>query len=245
MPLLILGVLLEVAFVIHVVKTGRSTTWIWIIVMIPLAGSIAYLILEVLPELTGSKAGRRTTKTINNKLNPNKRIKEAASDFEIAGTVENSIRLADELMAKGMYSDALDLYQRCLTGIHQTDPHIMSRCARAQFEVGDYSGSKATLDALIEANPDYKDSDSHLLFARNLEKLGDQDGAAKEYEVLIDYSSSLEPAYHYALMCRDLGQSQKASALLSDILKKSQTQGEHYNTLHKKWIKHAKELLRE
>ena len=49
MPLFILSILIQVALVIHIVKTGRSTTWIWIVVMLPVAGSIAYFVLEGLP----------------------------------------------------------------------------------------------------------------------------------------------------------------------------------------------------
>ncbi|WP_196137198.1 tetratricopeptide repeat protein [Aliikangiella sp. G2MR2-5] len=245
MPIFILGILIQVAFVIHVVKTGRSTTWIWIIVMLPLAGSIAYFLLEVLPNLSRSRTGRSATKKIVNTLNPNKSINQATDNFEVADTVDNSMRLADELMTKGMFKEALELYQRCLKGIHKTDPYIMSRCARAQFETGDYNGSKKMLDGLIEANPDFKDADCHLLYARSLEKLGDTDGATKEYEVLVDYTTSPESAYHYAMMSRELGQSQKAKELLSILVKKSATQGKHYQSLHGEWIKKSKNTLKE
>ncbi len=55
MPILILSAILQVALVVHIIKTGRSTTWIWIVVMLPLAGSIAYLLLEVLPDLMAGR----------------------------------------------------------------------------------------------------------------------------------------------------------------------------------------------
>ncbi|PCK07520.1 MAG: hypothetical protein COA42_13985 [Alteromonadaceae bacterium] len=32
MPLFILSLLFQVGFVIHIIKTGRSTTWIWIVI---------------------------------------------------------------------------------------------------------------------------------------------------------------------------------------------------------------------
>ncbi|OIO72489.1 MAG: hypothetical protein CO186_03685 [Zetaproteobacteria bacterium CG_4_9_14_3_um_filter_49_83] len=59
MPLIVLSVLLQVAFIVHIAKTGRSTYWIWIVLMLPLAGSIAYFIVELLPELTPNSAKDR------------------------------------------------------------------------------------------------------------------------------------------------------------------------------------------
>lgn len=243
MPFFILSILLQVALVIHVVKTGRNTTWIWIIVMLPLAGSIAYVILEVLPEITGSKTGRKAARRFETTVNPNKNLNKAASDFSVSDTVDNALRLADELMGKGMYEDAKALYQRSLRGLHQTDPEIMSRLARVEFLLDNFAESKATLDDLIAANPDYKSEDSHLLYARCLEALNNYDGAIEEYEVLVEYCSGPEAAYRYANLCRKIGNKQKANELLNGIVKKSQTSGKHYNSLHKEWIKKAKSEL--
>ena len=81
MPFFILSLVLEVALIIHIVKTGRNTTWIWIVLMLPLAGSIAYLIIEVLPGLTGSKTGRKAAKKISTTVNPNRDLKKAVSDI--------------------------------------------------------------------------------------------------------------------------------------------------------------------
>ena len=59
MPLIILSVLIQLALVIHIIKTGRGTNWIWVIVMLPLVGSLAYFILVIIPDLTNSRGGRR------------------------------------------------------------------------------------------------------------------------------------------------------------------------------------------
>jgi hypothetical protein len=48
---LIIPLLLQALLIIHVIKTGRSTSWIYLLIFIPVAGGIAYLVVEVLPDL--------------------------------------------------------------------------------------------------------------------------------------------------------------------------------------------------
>lgn len=243
MPFIILSIIIQAAFVMHVVKTGRNTTWIWIIVMLPLAGSVAYLVLEVLPGIQGSRAGRSAAKRFDTAVNPNKNLNKAATDYSISDTVDNSLKLADELMNKGAFGEAKELYLRSMRGMHKDDPEILSRLATSQFMLGDFLESKLSLDTLIEANPNYKNEDSHLLYARCLENLGDTDGAIEEYEVLAEYFSGPEAAYRYALLCKKTGNLEKKHELLNEIIKKSQHAGKHYNSLHKEWIKNAKNEL--
>ena len=46
MPLFILSILLQIALVVHIVRTGRNTTWIWIVVMLPLARFCRSVLLQ-------------------------------------------------------------------------------------------------------------------------------------------------------------------------------------------------------
>lgn len=240
MPFLIGSVVLQVALVLHIVKTGRSTTWIWIVVMLPMAGSIAYLVLEVIPDIAASKTGRSASKKISQTVNPDKDLKKAIDELSVADTVENSIRLADELLSKNMFDEAKSLYERCLKGVHETDPIVMSGLAKAEFELKNYSRAKNLLDKLIEHNPDYKNADAHLLYARVLEQLGDEKAALHEYEVLHGYYSGPEATFRYALLLQHLGDNGLANALFREIVKRAKNAGDHYNAIHKEWIKKAK-----
>jgi hypothetical protein len=40
---------LQLLLIIHVIKTGRNTLWIFLLIFVPLVGGLAYLIVEVLP----------------------------------------------------------------------------------------------------------------------------------------------------------------------------------------------------
>ncbi len=243
MPIFVLSLILQIAFVIHVIKTGRDTRWVWIVMILPGAGAAAYFVMEILPELLGSSGGRMARKKAGNILNPDRDLNAASRDLEVADTVQNNQRVAGELMEKGRYAEARDLYKKCLTGINEHNPDLMHGYAASLFELSEHSDARSTLDALIERNPDYKNQDAHLLYARSLEALGDIPGATEEYDTLVGYYSGPEPAYRYAMMLKENGDTAKAEQLLQGILDKARLSAAHYTKMHRKWINLARQSL--
>lgn len=61
MPLIavsILSIAVQAGLIVHVIKTGRNSLWIWAIALLPPAGPVAYVVVELLPEMFGGrKAG--------------------------------------------------------------------------------------------------------------------------------------------------------------------------------------------
>ena len=243
MPFFILSILMQVALVVHIIKTGRDTKWVWIVVMLPLAGSIAYLLLEVLPDVSNTRAGRAAGKKVKSVVNPNKDINQATKQFAISDTVENSMNLAQECFNKGLFSDAKSLYEKCLKGAHVGDAHLMFGLARSSFELGEYLDVKATLDSLIDINPEYKNADAHLLYARTLEKLNEVAAALEEYEALIGYFPGPEASYYFATFLKKQNQNEKAKAIFQQIVDTASNSGKHYNSMHKEYVKDSKREL--
>ena len=242
MPLFLLSVVVQVAIVVHIVKTGRNTTWIWIVVMLPVAGAIAYFVVEVLPGLTGGRRGRQAGRKVRDIMDPNRDFKAAERQFAISDSVENSMRLAQEHLEKGQYEQAKALYEKCLTGPHKDDPHLMFGLAKAAFGLGQAQEVKDLLDELIEKNPDYKNQDAHLLYARALENLGLNAEAEHEYHTLHDYYSGPQASYYYARFLTNQAQIDKAERVIEDILEKAELSGSAYNRLHQDVLTKVKQL---
>jgi len=217
MPLIILSVLIQIAFVLHVLKTGRNERWIYLVMFIPVAGAAAYFIMEIMPDLMAGPGGRKARKSAGKILNPNKDLNAASHDLQVADTVQNNQRLAEELMEQSRYDQAAGLLEKCLTGLNQYNPQIMAALATCQFEQGLHSTARDTLDTLIKENPDFKSQDSHLIYARSLEQQGDIAGASAEYDALVGYYTGPEPSYHYAMMLKAHGNTEKAERLLVSL----------------------------
>ena len=70
MPYGLLLLLLDVALIVHAVKSGRNTIWIMVILMLPGIGAVTYAAVEILPEYLGSPKVRRAQTSFAKKLNP-------------------------------------------------------------------------------------------------------------------------------------------------------------------------------
>jgi len=60
--------ILQICFVIHVLKTGRETFWIGIIMMLPGIGCAAYFFTRILPGLNQSHTVNKAGKSENSNL---------------------------------------------------------------------------------------------------------------------------------------------------------------------------------
>lgn len=236
MPFFILSLVIQVLLVLHVVKTGRNQTWLYIIMLLPIAGAIAYFIVEMLPELLGSPRGRKVQRKVEEVINPDKDLSEAIDGYEDADTVQAKIRLAAECLKQGKYQEAQQLYKESLAGLYESDPDIMSGLAQAEYGLAHYQSSRTLLDDLIAKNPDYKNPDSHLLYAKNLVKLNESDAALEELSSLHTYYPGPEASYRYAKLLIDLGRREEALPILKKLQKLAAKSTKDYKSRYKKWI---------
>lgn len=244
MPIYIITVIIQVAFVLHIVKTNRNTTWIWLVIILPLAGAIAYFIMEILPGLMSSRAGRSSKRKIGSLINPDKDMKSAAKNYSIVDTVENSVTLANELIDRKMFKEAKELYQKCLKGIHKDEPDLLVGLSRCEFGLNNFNQSKSILDEVIEKNPDYKNQEAHLLYARILQELDELELALHEYEVLDNYYLGVEASYRYAMLLKKSGKQEKFETCLEKIIESSKISGKHFNAVNKEWLSKTKSEYR-
>ncbi len=243
MLFVILSYAIQLGLVVHVLKTGRNMTWIFILLFFPAIGGLAYFIVELLPELTGSRTARNLGRSMSKAVNPNKDLQQAAQNLAVADTVQNAMRLAEECLDKGRYAEARDLYAARLKGVHEDDPALLHGLARAQFGLGDHAAVIATLDKLKEANPGYRSPEAHLLYARAQDESGHREQAEEEYEALCGYYPGPEPFVRLGLLLKADGRADRARECFQRVLDESRIAGKHYNTLHKDWVATARREL--
>jgi hypothetical protein len=243
MPFFILGLLIDVLLVIHVLKTGRNTIWIWVVVMLPMAGPIAYLIIEVLPEFSRSRTARRAMSSAKKAIDPTRDLRHAHLRLRITDSIDSRRRVADELCNAGNYAEAVDYYRQALVGLYEHDPHLLLGMARAQFELDDPTHARETLDRLIKENPNFKSSDGHLLYARALEAEGNISKASDEFATLAKYYPGAEARYRYAALLRKTGDTQAARDVLTQLLNDAEVATKHYRKAQSEWLSLAKRDL--
>jgi hypothetical protein len=243
MAYLILMFALQVALIVHVIRTGRNSLWIWAIALIPLAGSIAYVIVEVLPALARSRGAQRATAAVRRTLDPHRDLRRYSHEVKVSANIDSRRRYADELTAHGQFDGAIEAYRGALSGLYEQDPQLLLGLARAEFGKGDYRAARETLDRLIRENPDFKSADGHLLYARALEGEGNLDKADEEYRVLSGYYPGAEARVRYGQLLKRRGDHVAAHRVFQELLDSAQLAPAHYRRVQREWLELARREL--
>jgi len=243
MLLLILSVLLQAGLIVHVIKTGRNQLWIWALILLPLAGAVAYVVVEILPELVGSRTAQRTARGLKKAMDPTADLRRYEGESRVAGNVASRQRYAQELVRHERYDEAIAQYQQALTGLYQHDPNLMLGLAQAQFSKGDAPAARATLDELIASNPDFRSPAGHLLYARALEAEGNTAKALEEYSVVAPAYPGAEAAVRYAQLLQAQGRKAEAQKVARELLDQARISPAHYRRAQREWLDAAQRLL--
>lgn len=240
MPFVILSAILQIACIVHAVRSGRVQYWPIIILIGSFVGCLAYFLVEILPELRNSRTTRRVVANVARTIDPEKRKREIAAQLDLADTVQNRVRLAEECLQLGDWQNARVLYERCLSGPYADDPNFLLGRARAESGLGLFAETRATLEHLIAKYPDYRSHDGHLLYATTLEALGESDQALDEYRVLELSYPGEEARIRYARLLARVGRVREARETYESTLKREKTAPAYYRKKEREFFDAAK-----
>jgi hypothetical protein len=218
--LIALPYLLQLLCIIHVVRTGRNTSWIWLIIFVPYVGGVAYLLVEVLPTL--GRGGRRALATtrdiVERTINPSARLKTLERTAAFSPTHENERALADEYAACGDHAKALVLYEKLASGMHARDADLVLARARCFYGLGRHHDGNRLLDDLEAAGHDFRTIPEALVRLKLMEGAGG-DGIAlaavwTRYERKFQ---SFEFAWHHADFLARTGRKAEALAVIDRV----------------------------
>jgi len=240
---LIVSIALQAALVIHCIKTGRNTIWIYVIVFLPLAGPIAYVAVELLPDLFRSRTTQRAMRGVRKTLDPDRELRRYEIEARATGGVAARQRYAGELVKQQRYPEAITEYRAALTGLYEHDPNILLALADAEFRSGNARAARETLDRLIAQNPDFKSADGHLLYARAMEAEGNLPKALEEYKVVAGYFPGAEAPVRYARLLKAQGERDEATRVLRELLDQARLAPAHYRRTQREWLAAAEREL--
>ena len=243
MALLFISILIQAGLVIHVIKTGRNFIWIWVIVLLPYAGPLAYIAVEILPDLFRSRTAQRTARGFKKAMDPEADLRRYEGEARLAGNVSSRQRYAEELARHGRHDEAITQYREAMTGLYQHDANLMLGLAQAQFAKGDATAARTTLDDLIRHNPEFRSPQGHLLYARALESEGNYQKALEEYAVLAAAYPGAEAAVRYAQLLKSQGRREEAQKVARELLEQARIAPAHYRKAQKSWLDAAQRLV--
>lgn len=245
MPVVVLAsVALQFFCLVHMVRSGRPYWWAFIIIIGSFLGSAVYIVTQVLPDLQHHRGARRAVRSVQRALDPEREKRRIEAELARTDSIENRLRLARECLSLGDAVNAEALFASCLKGLHAQEPDILLGLAQAQFLRGDFAATRASLERLIQHNPDYRSADGHLLYARALEGLGDLASAEHEYQTLVLSFPGEEARLRYAQLLQRLRRPGDAEKLYREVIARSRVAPPHYREGNRDWIEQAEAGLR-
>lgn len=244
MPLLgMLHLLIAIGFCVHAYNTGRPNFWFMVLIFLPLIGSIAYVMFELLPEFANTRRGRQVAADVRTAFDPDKEWRRRSEEVRTSDNVDAKIKLAQECERKGMWDEAIEMYQKAAQGIFADDPDLMRGLARAQLGKGEAQAAIATLDKLRTLHPKYQNQDAHLTYARALETLNRLREAEEEYQALSNYYIGVEARTRYAMLLQKVGRPDAARPVFEEVVRASKARGIVLSPADKEWVKVAQRNL--
>ncbi|MDE2263264.1 MAG: tetratricopeptide repeat protein [Gammaproteobacteria bacterium] len=242
MLFLLLSYAIQAALLVHCIKTGRNWLWVWVLLLLPGAGALAYVAVEILPDLFRSRTAQRTARGFKRAVDPFADLRRYENEARLAGNVAARQRYADELVRHGRYEEAIEQYRQALTGLYVHDPNLMLGLARARFGSGAAAAARGTLEELLRHNPDFRSPEAQLLYARALEAEGSMQKALEQYRMLANSYPGAEAAVRYAQLLDTQGQRDEARRVARELLEQARIAPGHYRRAQRAWLDAAERL---
>jgi hypothetical protein len=238
MPIAVVLVLLDIMLVYHAAKTGRLQPWAFIILMVPGIGAVAYVVVELVPELLGGHQAQQARRRIANKLD-----RELADRLDATDTIVNRAALAAECMAVGRFDEARRHYDHILKLPMGEEPLYALGKAKAEFELNRSAEALTTLDDLQARWPDFRSAEGHLLYARALAEVGRTEEALEEFHAVSAYFVGAEARVRYGLLLDLVGRRTEAKVVFTELLIQMKRAPKHVRTVQAEWLAIAEKRL--
>ena len=216
MVFFIVTILVQIACVVHLIRNHRNSLWLWAIILLPIAGSAAYVVVEILPGLFQRREVRAVQAAAVRKLDPERELRAARAAVDVADTAANRTALGDALAEAGQWGEAVRHYREAVAKTPGQDRASRVRLARACLEAGHSAEARRLLETLPESASPSENDRAALLLARSLDDLGETDRAIALYTELGERMPGAEAQCRHAALLVARGRGREAVPLLEE-----------------------------
>ena len=229
-------IVLQVAMAVHVVRTGRPWWWLWIIFGFPFLGSVAYLYFEVLP------AGKLPSfRDIAWKLKGSAgRIAALKEELEEVDTMNNRLRLAQELSLAKKFDEAAAVLEEGMSAAHRDDAYVLHPYAEALINGGHFQRAEEVVNRMNLKDAKELGPRKDLQMARICAGLGKAKEAEERYQQLLPVFVGESARGYFAEFLVKANRVAEARELWADVLRKYRKATKIWRKSEKKWFLAAK-----
>ena len=231
------GIILQIIAIIHFVRRRPDTFWLWIIIIGGGIGALAYLFMEMLPDLTLL----RGTGNIFARRNKIKRLEIVVKDNPSPGNLEE---LADAYLEDKKYARAKGLYDQSISArTDSADPFY--RRGICEIELKDYQAALRDLQHVVAKEPKYDFLRAQGLLAHAYARTGNAAEAERHFSSATRTSTISETMYNYADFLAQQGRHAEAREWARRVIDKKATLPGYLKRRERPWFRRAAALLKQ
>jgi hypothetical protein len=233
-------VALQFFCIYHLYKNKNDYFWFFVILFIPVIGSIIYLITQVY--------NKRDAETIQNEIatiiNPSKKVKDLSAKVDFSDTYQNRSNLADAYIEIGDFNNALINYEKALKDTSGNDFYSIEKIIECYFELGAYD--KVPNYAIkIKEHRDFKKSRVQFLYGMSLYNDGQFEEAERELLQINVAYSNYEERLSLSKLLNERGKSSEAKNILHEISDEAKHMIKSNRKKYRSTINEVERLLKE
>jgi hypothetical protein len=231
---------LQVFCLVHCIRRNNTNPWVWVILFLPLIGSLVYLFTEVF----GENNVRGMQQGLGKMLYPIGSIKKLETNLAFSDNFANRVALADACLHAGQTDRAIALYESSLTGAFTENEHVLAQLIMAYGIKKEYEKLVTTAKKIYNV-PQFARSSAHIQYAIALEHVGRKDLAEQEFKKMKSRFSNFEARYQYGLFLERNDRHDEASALFEEILSGKSYLGARERRYNREWLNKAAEAKKK
>jgi hypothetical protein len=230
------GFIFVVIALVHFMRRRPDNYWLWVIMLGGGLGALAYIVMEVLPDLG---LLRQSFQTYSHRKRIT-RLEAIVLDNPSAGNYEE---LADLYLEQGKFLKAKECYDRAISSrTDSSDPFY--RRALCELALNDFPSAVADLERVVKKDSNYDYQRAAGLLAYAWAKNGQEEQAASLFEKITQTSTLSETQYNYALFLAEKGKMAEARQWAQRVMFKKATMPRYLKRRERPWFRKASALLK-
>ena len=223
----------------HLIKNRNDYYWIFLIIFIPVIGSIIYLVTQVY----NKRDATIIKESLTSVLAPTKKVKDLEKKLQFAETFQNRLDLADAFFEMKDYNKAIEHYEVALKDESQNNYFILENLIVSYYKLEDYNKTIAYAEQL-KRHPEFNKSKSEFIYGLALDKTGQFKAAEKHLKAIdqrySNYSERLVLAKYYI----ENDKTDAAKAILSEISIESKHMTKPNKSKYRTTVNEVEKLLK-
>lgn len=221
----------------HAYKNNSEQKWYWLIVFFPVIGCLIYLYHH----FYNRKNINDIAEVVNEVVNNNFRLEKLEKEYEFNDSITNAVNLADEYVRAERYEDAIKLYQECLEGYMEDDPHLMMKLLQAQYLNKNYKET-VKLGKKLSSEKEFQNAMERVAYAWALHHNEKTEKAEKQFQDMdqrfVNYKNRME----YGKFLIENDRKEDANKKLEELIEEFNHMERHEKKIKRKVLKEIKDL---